>query len=404
MHILLIHQAFTSLDEAGGTRHYEIASHLAAKGHSISIITSPISYLTGKKKDNASVKNRRNKEEIKIFHTYAYPALHKSFISRTINFISFMASSFIKGLQLKKVDLVWGTSPPIFQAVSAWLLARLKRVPFLLEIRDLWPSFAIEVGVLKNPILISLSFWLEKFLYHHADIVVVNSPGFIEHVKNKGAKNVVLIPNGSDINLFNSADKGAAFRTKNNLTGKFLVTYAGAHGISNDLGVVLESASMLLDYPLIHFLLIGDGKEKPALLQLAKKLALTNVTFIKPVAKNQMAEVLAASDTCLAILKPLELYKTTYPNKVFDYMAAGKPVLLAIDGVVRQVVEDAGCGLFIQPGNARDLSEKVLWLSRHTRAAKKMGLAGKKLIRTKFDRAKLSEQYVSVFQELIKNG
>jgi glycosyltransferase involved in cell wall biosynthesis len=401
MHILLIHQAFTSLDEAGGTRHFEIASNLAAKGNSISIITSPISYLTGQEKREVSTKNKQITDKIKIYRTYAYPALHKSFILRTLNFISFMLSSFIKGLQLRKVDLVWGTSPPIFQAVSAWLLARLKRVPFLLEVRDLWPSFAIEVGVLKNPILISLSLWLEKFLYRHANLVVVNSPGFIEHVRNKGARKVVMIPNGSDIHLFDTADDGSAFRAKNNLQGKFLVTYAGAHGISNDLGVVLETAKILSNQLSIHFLLIGDGKEKPSLIESAKKLALTNVTFADPVAKNQMAVVLAASDACLAILKPLELYKTTYPNKVFDYMAAGKPVLLAIDGVVRQVIEDAGCGLFIRPGDAQDMSEKVLWLSKHLDVRKKMGIAGKRLILTKFDRARLSEQFIEVLQELM---
>lgn len=403
MHILLIHQAFTSLDEAGGTRHHEIALQLASRGHSISIITSPISYLTGKQKGETSERNNPLDEKIKIFRTYASPALHKNFILRTINFISFMASSFIKGLQLKRIDVVWGTSPPIFQAVSAWLLARIKRVPFLLEVRDLWPAFAIEVGVLKNPILISLSLWLERFLYRHADRVVVNSPGFIDHVKNKGARQVELIPNGSDLHLLETRDDGAAFREKYNLKDKFLITYAGAHGMSNDLGVVIEAAKLLLDHPKIHLLLVGDGKEKSDLVSVANKLKLSNLTFLDPVSKNQMAEVLAASDACLAILKPLELYKTTYPNKVFDYMAAGKPVLLVIDGVIRKVVEEAGCGIFIRPGDAKELSEKILWLSFHTEEGEKMGAAGKQEIKKRFDRTKLSEKFIQVFQELIQN-
>ena len=144
MHILLIHQAFATLNEAGGTRHHEIATHLIAKGHQVTIITSPISYLTGQKNTRSSYKNQTVNDNLRIFRTYAYPALHKSFIHRIINFITFMVSSFIKSLQVRQVDLVWGTSPPIFQAVSAWLVARLKRVPFLLEVRDLWPAFAIE--------------------------------------------------------------------------------------------------------------------------------------------------------------------------------------------------------------------------------------------------------------------
>jgi hypothetical protein len=126
MHILLIHQAFTALDEAGGTRHYEIATHLISKGHQVTIITSPISYLTGQKNVNFPQNKQLPSEGLKIFRTYAYPALHKSFIHRVINFMTFMVSSFIKSLQVKQVDLIWGTSPPIFQAFTAWLIARLK--------------------------------------------------------------------------------------------------------------------------------------------------------------------------------------------------------------------------------------------------------------------------------------
>ena len=402
MHILLIHQAFASLDEAGGTRHFEIATNLAKKGHSITILTSPISYLSGQKVNSRNIEELED-GKIKILRTYAYPALHKSFFHRTLNFISFMTSSFLRGIQLKDLDMVWGTSPPIFQAASAWLLARLKRIPFLLEIRDLWPAFAIEVGVLKNPLLILLSQWLEKFLYHHADMVVVNSPGFIEHVKNKGAKKVELIPNGSDIHLFTTPNDGSVFRKKLRIQDKYVVTYAGAHGISNDLEVVLKAAKLLSDHPRIHFLLVGDGKEKPSLVENARKLNLTNLTFIDAISKNKIAEVLAASDACLAILKPLEMYKTTYPNKVFDYMAAGKPVLLAIDGVIRQVVEEAKCGIFIEPGNAEDMGKKILWLSNHPGEAKNMGMSGRRQIEEKFDRARLAGRFIAVFEELIKN-
>ena len=404
MHILLIHQAFTTLNEAGGTRHHEIATHLITKGHQVTIITSPISYLTGQKKTRSSHKNRTFNDNLRIFRTYAYPALHKSFIHRVINFITFMASSFIKSIQVRQVDLVWGTSPPIFQAVSAWLVARLKRVPFLLEVRDLWPAFAIEAGILHNPLLIRLSLWLERFLYSHADLVVVNSPGYIEHVKDKGAKHIEMIPNGSDASMFKPHEKGLELRKKYGLENKFLAVYAGAHGISNDLQVILYAAKLLTKNPKIHFILVGDGKEKNALVQKAHELQLTNLTFIDPVSKNQMADLLAAADGCIAILKPLELYKTTYPNKVFDYMAAGRPVLLVIDGVIRKVIEDAKCGLFVQPGNADDLVKMTIWLSQHSAKAKEMGKAGRQYIIKKFDRLTLADQFIGVFQELINDG
>ena len=190
MHILLIHQAFAALDEAGGTRHYELARYLVARGHRVTVITSPVSYLTGKSRAAAGRWVQRETPEagITILRTYTYPALHRSFFHRVISFISFMISSFLVGLGVPNVDLVWGTSPPIFQGVTAWMLARLKGAPFLFEVRDLWPAFAIAVGVLKNPLLIRASLWLERFLYRRADRVMVNSPGFIAHVTGRGAR------------------------------------------------------------------------------------------------------------------------------------------------------------------------------------------------------------------------
>ena len=163
MHILLIHQAFVALDEPGGTRHHELARRLARQGHQVTIIASSVSYLTGNSGDR---KARKTTDDlgVTIIRSYTLPALHRSFVWRVFSFFSFMISSFINGLFVKSVDLIWGTTPPIFQGPTAWLLARLKGVPFLLEIRDLWPAFAIAVGVLKNNLLIQLSKWLERLL------------------------------------------------------------------------------------------------------------------------------------------------------------------------------------------------------------------------------------------------
>jgi hypothetical protein len=166
MHILLVHQAFAALDEPGGTRHHELARYLAGRGHKVTVIASRVSYLTGTLTSPISPAGKV--DDIKVIRVYTYQALHKSFVHRVFAFFSFMASSFFAGLGVKNVDLVWGTSPPIFQGVTAWALARLKGVPFLFEVRDLWPTFAIAVGVLKNPLLIKLSLWLERFLYRLA--------------------------------------------------------------------------------------------------------------------------------------------------------------------------------------------------------------------------------------------
>lgn len=402
MHILLIHQAFADLDEAGGTRHSEMARFLVQRGHQVTIIASPVSYLSGKAKQNKIhwVKKYTPQPGITILKTFTYSALHRSFIHRVFSFFSFMVSSFIVGIGVKNIDLVWGTSPPIFQGFTAWLLARLKRIPFLFEVRDLWPSFAIAVGVLKNPVLVRASLWLEKFLYRHADRVIVNSPGFIQHVTNRGARWVELVPNGADPEMFHPEKDGVIFRNNHHLQDKFVVTYAGAHGLSNDLEVVLKAAQQLMADNRIHFIFIGDGKEKKALQALSHQMNLNNVLFFSPVPKNEMADVLAASDACIAILKPIELYKTTYPNKVFDYMAAGRPVILAIGGVIQQVVEEAQCGVFVQPGDPLAMAAAIQKMADNPVKAREMGSAGRSYIEMHFSRSRLTEHLVLLIEEM----
>ncbi|MBM3151318.1 MAG: glycosyltransferase family 4 protein [Chloroflexi bacterium] len=400
MHILLIHQAFASLDEPGGTRHHELARYLAAHGHRVTVIASPVSYLTGSLTPPPLPTGEG--QGVRVIRAYTYSALHKSFVHRVFAFVSFMASSFFTGLGVRNVDVVWGTSPPIFQGVTAWLLARLKGVPFLFEVRDLWPKFAIAVGVLKSPLLIRMSLWLERFLYRRADRLVVNSPGFISHVTERGARRVDLVPNGADPEMFEPADSGASFRARNLVADKFVVLYAGAHGLSNDLGVVLEAARLLADRPAVRFVFVGDGKEKASLQ--AQAAGLANVLFLPPVPKKDMAGALAGADACLAILKPLDEYKTTYPNKVFDYMAAGRPVLLAIDGVIRGVVEAAGCGLFAQPGDPAALAEAIRALAADREKSRRMGLAGRSYLEEHFGRAVISEKLLALLEEMRKKN
>jgi glycosyltransferase involved in cell wall biosynthesis len=401
MHILLIHQAFVALDEPGGTRHHELARFLARRGHRITIIASQVSYLTGKP-NRLEYGRKQDAEEprITIIRTYTYSALHRSFVHRVLSFFTFMFSSFWAGLFTQDVDLIWGTSPPIFQGVTAWALARIKRKPFLFEVRDLWPAFAIEVGVLRSSLLIRLSLWLEGFLYRHADKIVVNSPGFIEHVQSRGARGVEVIPNGVDVCMFDPHANGHKFRQDHGLGSKFIAMYAGAHGMSNDLDLLLRAAKALEDCPKIAVVLVGDGKEKPALLALAQKLDLENVYFLPPIPKAGMAQALAASDACIAILKPIPMYATVFPNKVFDYMAAGRPVVLAIDGVIREVVEQAGCGIFAQPGDPMALAEAIRSLANDPMHSQAMGLRGRDYVVANFDREQLAGELADLIMRM----
>jgi len=394
VHILLIHQAFASLGDPGGTRHHELARYLVTQGHRVTVIASPVSYLTGMHKGRIRWRETSTDElGVTIIRSWTLPALHRSFAWRVLAFFSFMLSSFLNGLSVRHVDMLWGTSPPLFQGITAWLLARLKQVPFLFEVRDLWPDFAIAVGVLKNRLLISLSHWAESFLYRQADHMAVNSPGYIEHVSKKGARRVTLIPNGADPRMFDPGDNGMAFREEHHLGGRFVVLYAGAHGMSNDLGVVLDTAEIMKDETGVTFVLLGDGKEKPALVSSARERSLDNVLFLPPLPKIGMAQALAAANACLAILKPIELYKTTYPNKVFDYMAAGRPVLLAIDGVIRELVEAAQGGIFVRPGDPADLAKAVRTLRADPGLCQQMGKAGRLYIENHYSRSQIAEQF-----------
>lgn len=403
MHVLLIHQAFAALDEPGGTRHHELARYLATRSHQVTIIASPVSYLTGTAQGRrvAWVTEQDGGPGVRVLRAYTYPALHRSFIHRIFSFFSFMASSFLIGLGVRKVDLLWGTSPPIFQAITAWMLARLKGVPFLFEVRDLWPAFAVEVGVLRQPLLIRASEWLERFLYRHADLVIVNSPGFVSHVRARGAKSIELVPNGSDVAMFGPQTDGTAFRRMHDLEGMFIALYAGAHGLSNDLEVVLDAAHLLRNERNIAIVLLGDGKDKPSLMARAADLGLHNVYFIPPIPKMDMPQALAASDACIAILKPVPLYATVYPNKVFDYMASGRPIILAIEGVIKEVIEKASAGICVPPGDPGALAHAIHRLAIDSEARQAMGLNGRRYLEQHFDRPTLAAHLAGLMESLV---
>lgn len=389
MHVLLIHQAFASRGEPGSTRHFEFAQHLVQRGHRVTVVTSPISYLTGRPSAaNGSVREL-SVDGVRLVRVWSYPAIHRSFLHRAWGFVTFMILSFLVGLRLPDVDLVWGTTPPIPQALSARVLAWIRRRPFVLEVRDLWPDFAIQAGVLRGRVLISLARSLERFLYRHAERLIVNSPGFIPHISQNGVpgETVELVPNCVSVAQFHPDARGEAVRTALGLHGKFVVLYAGAHGLANDLDTLLDAAVLLRDIPEITFLLVGDGKERPRLQQRSATLGLTNVRFAGAQPKECMPDWLAAADVGIALLRPLPLFATTYPNKVFDYMAAGRPTVLGIDGVIRDVIATARAGLWISPGDAPGLAEGILRYYQDPALRDEHGRNAHRYVAAHFDRA-----------------
>jgi len=390
VHVLIIHQAFASASEAGGTRHYEFARHLVAEGHRVTVIAGQVSYLTGMVVADRSFPSEPG---ITIVRPFTSRSLHKSFVHRLVSYLTFMASSLVAALRVSDVDVVVGTSPPIFQGATALVVARLKRVPLVFEVRDLWPDFAIELKILKNPLLIAAARQLERLLYRSADRLLVNSPGFIQHVRDVSGRTPTLIPNGTDASQFSPARTGERFREQWRASDRFVALYAGAHGTANNLETVLEAAQLLRDQKEILFVLVGDGKEKASLEAAARSAGLDNIRFERPQPKEAMPDVVAAADVCVATLRDIPLFRTTYPNKVFDYMAAGKPTLVAIDGVIRQVVEESDGGVFVPPGDAKALAESLSRLAADRPRCARMGANARAFVLERFDRKGQAESF-----------
>jgi glycosyltransferase involved in cell wall biosynthesis len=401
MHILLLHQLLLRTDEAGMTQHFEFARHLARSGHRVTILAGTRSYLTGSLREP----ERAPSPGLEVIDCGVWGKTHRSFVQRTLGFLSFMLTSFRRGLGLKDVDLVWSTSPPLPQVLTAWALAAMKRAPLVFEVRDLWPSVAVELGVLRNPMLIAVARLAERFLYRRARRVVVNSPGFLPYLLGAPVppEKLALVPNGADTGLFDPSDQGLAFRSAHGLEGKFVALYAGAHGLSNDLHTLLAAADLLRGENRIVVVLLGDGKEKPLLQAEAERMRLGNVLFLPPVPKEQIPLALAAADCGLAILRPIPLFATTFPNKVFDYMAAGRPVVLAIEGVIRQVVEEAGAGLAVAPGDPYALARAIQAMAADAAEARRMGARGRAYVTASFDRRNLAVQMERVLEEAARS-
>ena len=397
LHVVLIHQAFCGPDDPGGTRHYELGSRLSETGNQFTVVTSPHSYLTGARKCSQA-----HVDGIEVRFAPTLSGLHRSYLSRILVFLSFTFTSVITSLRDKRPDVVLGTSPPIFQAISAWVVATVRGCPFVLEIRDLWPEFAIDLGLLRNKLLISIARSVERFLYRRARHIIVNSPAYISYLTEKGIPEtkITLIPNGVDLRKFPLDANGDDFRREFQLDGKFVVMYAGAVGYANDIDCLVRAAARLRDHPEIAFVIVGDGKELPRLEQEVEIQQLKNVRFVPAQAKQRMAEVLAAADVCVAVLRNIPMFRMTYPNKVFDYMAARRPTLVVIDGAIREVIEKSGGGIFVPPGNDEALAEAVLKLQSSPDLRERMGKNARCYVSQHFERASQARQLAELLHKL----
>lgn len=411
MKILLLHQYFLEEDDHGGSRWNEITKQWTEDGHEVLVIAGMMHYTSRKKRSEYQGKWFKNKKQgaVNVIRCHVSESYNANFIGRLWAYFSFVFSSTWAGLfKLKgKHDVIIISSPPLFIGISGFLISLFKSTPFVFEIRDLWPESAIDTGVVANKYIIKLAYALEKFIYKKSLLINVLTPAFEEtliYKKGIHQNKIIFIPNAADFSLSDELVQNfdvEKFKVENNLENKFIITYVGAHGIANYLDQILETAKLLIHTDVL-FLLIGDGMEKPRLIKKALNENIKNVRFINPVPKAEVFKYILASDLGTSVLKNVETFKTVYSNKTFDYMACKKPILMAIDGASRALVEQADAGVFIEPENSTDFAEKVKFYLSNFSEINRQGENGYRFAKENFDRIVLAKKYLNLIEEKLK--
>lgn len=404
MNILLIHQYFLEEDDPGGSRWNEFSRIWTDKGHTVTVLAGMMHYNGHEKRPEYKGKYFVEKEQgnTKVWRCHVSEAYNKSFLGRLWGYFSFMFSALYAGLfKVKgKHDVVIVTSPPLFVGITGYLVSRLKGMPFVFEVRDLWPESAIDTGVLTNKAIIKLAYGVEAFIYKRAKLINVLTPAFyntLRDKKNIPEQKLIQISNAADFSLseklLREFDR-VKFRKEHDLEGRFVITYVGAHGVANHLEQLIDAGEVLADTNVL-FLLIGQGMEKERVKQLAISRGVTNVRFLDSVPKAEVFRYILASEMGASVLKRVDTFKTVYSNKTFDYMSCKKPILMAIDGVSRELVEQAGAGVYVEPENKEEYNRIIReYLAQPERLVVE-GENGYNYARLNFDREVLAERYLN---------
>ena len=411
MKILLIHQYYLEKNDGGGSRWNEMTKFWAEEGNDITVLAGMVHYNSGKKIHNYRGKyfsDQKNYDKrIRVIRSHVSEAYNVNFLGRLWAYFSFVFSSISAGLfyAREKYDIIIVTSPPLFVGITSYVLSFFKRVPFIFEIRDLWPESAIDTGVLKNKLIIKLAYSFENFIYRKAAKINVLTPAFKTYlVNNKNVNNnkICFIPNAADFSLVSKVSSNFNinnFRNEHNIDqDTFVITYVGAHGVANHLIQIIDTAELLQDEKVL-FLLIGEGMEKMMLKEEVSSRKIQNVRFVDAVPKSEVFKYILASNMGASVLKKVDTFKTVYSNKTFDYMSCKKPLFMLIDGVSRELVEEAGCGIYVEPENKYEFKEKILLYLNDNERVVKEGKNGFNFAINNFDRNTLALKYL----EIIKN-
>jgi glycosyltransferase involved in cell wall biosynthesis len=404
MRIAFLCQYFPPEMGAPSARTYEHARHWAALGHEVTVVTGLPNHPTGviRPEYRGYWVKRERVEGIDLLRAWIYVAPNKGFGRRVLNFLSFFVSSLVCGmLMVRRPDVVVGTSPQFFCAAAAYLLSRVKRAPFVFEVRDIWPQSAVELGAIRRRYLIRALEMIELHLYHRAALIVPVAESTRAYLLDKGIapEKIHIIPNGIDARYLESATATAeSVRKELGLEGKFIVSYIGTHGMSHALEVALRAAEALSEDPAVHFLFVGEGAEKDNLEQLAENLKLKNVTFLAEQPRDRLLAFYRASDAGLVPLRRLPIFKKVLPSKLFELMGASCPVICSVEGEAAELVNRAGAGLCIEPENIGQLVEAIKRLRAEPELARRLGASGAQFVKTHYLRSALAEQYLEALK------
>ena len=411
MKILYVSQYFPPEMGAPAARVAELSRHWAKVGHAVTVLTGFPNHPTGVVPEEYRRKFRRlvMRESIDgtdVVRSWLLPFPNGKAYERMLNYSSFCVSAATTGMFIARPDVLIATSPQLLVGIAGWWLSRIKRVPFVFEVRDLWPESLAAVGVGGSGSVLNRALGaVAGFLYKRADHIVVVAPAFVDQlVKNWGVPRdkISVVENGVETELFAPLDSREV-RRKLGIENRFVVLYAGTMGLAHGLDTVLDAASQLqATFPEALFFMIGEGADKERVMRLAEQRRLSNIRWIGQQPRENMPQLISAADVCLVLLKKTELFKTVIPTKLLEFMSCGRPVILGVDGQAREILEQANAGLFVEPENSGDLSQTIEQLASNTALRAAFGQNGRRYIVERFSRHQTASTYVRVLEKLVE--
>jgi glycosyltransferase involved in cell wall biosynthesis len=371
MHILFLTDNFPPEVNAPASRTFEHCREWVKAGQRVTVITCAPNFPKGRVFDG--YRNRLWQSEemagIRVIRVWSYITANEGFVKRILDYQSFMVSATLAALFVRGVDVVAGTSPQFFTVCAAYVVSRLKRIPFVFELRDLWPESIKAVGAMQDSAAMRLLEKLEMFLYRKAARIVSVTHSFKKTLVARGVDGdkITVVTNGVDMSRFKPMPKDVELVNKLGLEGKFVAGYVGTHGLAHHLETLLDAAEMVRGLPdgaTFHFILLGDGARKQALKEEAARRGLDNITFVDSVPKDQVASYWSLLDVSIVHLKKTELFTTVIPSKLFECMGMGLPVLHGVAGESAEIVRGEGVGIVFEPENAAEMVEHLRFLQR----------------------------------------